>query len=50
MIKPYLEKSAVMKPSTHIKSITNSIWIRLKMDASVVRASFECCYQVGKKI
>ncbi|KAI4562255.1 hypothetical protein MJT46_011217 [Ovis ammon polii x Ovis aries] len=32
---------------SHIKSITNSIWIRLKMDASVVRASFSAVYQVA---
>uniref|UniRef100_A0A452U8T7 Cubilin n=1 Tax=Ursus maritimus TaxID=29073 RepID=A0A452U8T7_URSMA len=32
---------------SHIKSITNSIWIRLKIDASVVRASFRAVYQVA---
>lgn len=32
---------------SHIKSITNSIWIRLKIDASVVRASFGAAYQVA---
>uniref|UniRef100_A0A671G2W0 Cubilin n=1 Tax=Rhinolophus ferrumequinum TaxID=59479 RepID=A0A671G2W0_RHIFE len=32
---------------SNIKSITNSIWIRLTMDASVVRASFTADYQVA---
>ncbi|XP_060048215.1 cubilin [Erinaceus europaeus] len=30
-----------------IKSITNSIWIRLRIDASVVKASFRAVYQVA---
>uniref|UniRef100_A0A8C3YL53 Cubilin n=1 Tax=Catagonus wagneri TaxID=51154 RepID=A0A8C3YL53_9CETA len=32
---------------SHIKSITNSIWIRLKIDASIVRAGFRAAYQVA---
>uniref|UniRef100_A0A8C0RW72 Cubilin n=1 Tax=Canis lupus familiaris TaxID=9615 RepID=A0A8C0RW72_CANLF len=31
----------------HIKSIRNHIWIRLKIDASLVRASFRAVYQVA---
>ncbi|XP_036131390.1 cubilin [Molossus molossus] len=32
---------------SHIKSITNSIWIRFIIDASVVRAGFRAVYQVA---
>uniref|UniRef100_A0A8C5UZ61 Cubilin n=1 Tax=Microcebus murinus TaxID=30608 RepID=A0A8C5UZ61_MICMU len=32
---------------SHIKSITNSIWIRFKIDASVEKASFRAVYQVA---
>ncbi|XP_008147050.2 cubilin [Eptesicus fuscus] len=32
---------------SHIKSITNSIWIRFIIDASVVRAGFKAVYQVA---
>ncbi|XP_006159809.2 LOW QUALITY PROTEIN: cubilin [Tupaia chinensis] len=32
---------------SHIKSITNNIWIRLKIDASVEKASFRAVYQVA---
>ncbi|XP_037366570.1 cubilin isoform X2 [Talpa occidentalis] len=32
---------------SHIKSITNNIWIRLKIDASVIKASFRAIYQVA---
>ncbi|NP_001072.2 cubilin precursor [Homo sapiens] len=32
---------------SHIKSITNSVWIRFKIDASVEKASFRAVYQVA---
>ncbi|XP_004605400.2 cubilin [Sorex araneus] len=32
---------------SHIKSITNSVWVRLRVDASVVKASFQAAYQVA---
>ncbi|XP_049633697.1 cubilin [Suncus etruscus] len=32
---------------SHIQSITNSIWIRLRLDASMVKVSFRAAYQVA---
>ncbi|XP_024431584.2 cubilin [Desmodus rotundus] len=32
---------------SHIKSITNSVWVRFIIDASVVRAGFRAVYQVA---